>query len=102
MPARSDARGAMNVGSHVTLVGHERCPGVEPHSHANWLGDKSLTSLFCRRQCAGSGRERYEERVALRVDFDAAVRGEGLTERAPVVSKRLRICLRTHLVQERG
>ena len=48
----------------------------------------------------GAVRERDEERVALRVDLDAAVPRERVPQHPPVLGQRLRIPLRAELVQQ--
>ena len=50
----------------------------------------------------GSGRERDEERVALRVDLDAVVRGERGPKDAPVLCERLGVPVGAERVQQAG
>ena len=49
---------------------------------------------------AGGGREGDEERVALRVDLDAAVPLERVAQDTPMLGERSRVVIRAELVQE--
>jgi hypothetical protein len=51
-------------------------------------------------ECPGRGRKCDEERVALRVDLDAAVLGGGIADDAAMRSERLRVSLGPELVQQ--
>jgi hypothetical protein len=102
VPARGDACGEVDVISDVSLLGQERRPGVQADPHLNRPGGERLGELPCRCQRSLRRREGDEEGVALRVDLDAAVAGEGLAQRAPVLRERLRIALCSQLVQELG
>ena len=67
---------AVDVDTHVSLGGEGRRPGVQSHSDTDRAGlERQLPGLGGGDR-AGSGRECDEERVALRVDLDAVVRGE--------------------------
>jgi hypothetical protein len=51
-------------------------------------------------QCAGRGGEGQEERVALGVDLDPAFVSAGLADQLSVLAERLRVVLRTKLVEK--
>ena len=93
MAAGGDARGAVDVDADVALVGEERGAAVEAHAHA----DRPVRELLGRRggrgERGGSGGEGDEERVALRVDLDAAARAEGGAQDAPVLGERVGVAL---------
>jgi hypothetical protein len=90
----------VDVGPDVPAVRNE--PGAGVHADAN--GDRPGRELGLRllggRQRGRGFPERGEERVALRVDLDAAVRFESLTEDTPVVGERVGVALGTELVEQ--
>ena len=73
---------------------------MEPHPDADRPGRERVLPLAGRGDGARRGREGDEERVALRVDLDAAVRGEGVAQHAPVLGERLRVRLGPERVQQ--
>ena len=74
MPGGRDPRGAVDVDADVALVGHERLAGVEPHPHADRPVRRAPPCPRAAAASASAARgEGDEERVALRVDLDAAV-----------------------------
>ena len=73
----------------VPLQAHVRRPRVDAHPHADRAGRERLLALGGCPQRAGRRRERVEERVSLRVHLDAAVPGECLAERLPVLGQRV-------------
>ncbi len=85
-----DAGRTVDVHPDVALVGDDGLPGVHAHPHAHGAG---LAGPACavRRSRHGvlGAREGDEERVPLRVDFDAAVPLECLTERPPMLEERV-------------
>ena len=91
---RGDARGAVDVDADVALVGHERLAGVDPHAHADRAALERVARLGGGGDRVGGAREGDEEGVALRVDLDAAVRGERLPQRAAVLGEELRVAPR--------
>ena len=71
---RRDARAAVHVHADVALLRALRLAGVQPHPDAHRRrGERRLAVRGRRRRVRRAG-ERVEERVALRVDLDAAVR----------------------------
>ncbi len=73
VPHRRDSRRAVDVDPDVALVGDYRFPGVDPHPDANRSVAERVLSCPRRRERIGGTREGDEERIALRVDLDAAV-----------------------------
>ena len=102
MRQRGDSRAAMHVYADVAIRRHRRRPGVEPHAHADGAGAECRLSRPGGRDGAGSGGERNEERVALCVYLDAAVRGERIAEQQTMLGERVRIPLRAESVQQTG
>ena len=97
---RGDARAAVDVLAHVTLLGYGRRAGVQPHAHADRSRLEPLARRLRGRRRSSRCRERDEERVALRVDLDAAVRGRRLAHDAPVLRERVGVARRPELVQQ--
>ena len=97
---RGDARRAMNVRTDVALVGEERRPRVQSHTHPDPAGGERLGEGFGSRECSQRRWEGEEEGVALRIDLDAAFRGAGLPHELTMLGKHLRIGLGAELVQE--
>ena len=91
--AGGDARGAVDVDADVALVGEERRAAVEAHAHADRPGRELLGRGGGRGERGGSGGEGDEERVALRVDLDAAAGAEGAAQDAPVLGERVGVAL---------
>lgn len=97
---RGDTRAAMDVGADVPLPGRRGRARVQTHPHSDRpTGQRPLSGKSGGGR-AGHRRERDEERVALRVDLDAAVRGECRPQRGAVLGEGLRVGLRSERVQE--
>ena len=84
-----DARSAVDVLADVALCGRGRSARVQAHAHA----DRSRLEALARhprglRRSSGRGK-RDEERVALGVDLDAAVRRRRLAHDPTVLGKRV-------------
>ena len=92
-----DPRRAVDVRAHVALLRQQRRAGVQAHPHRQL---ELLLRLARGLERARRGREGDEERVALRVDLDAAVPLERLAQDAPVLGERARVVLRAELVQK--
>ena len=90
MPGGGDPRRAVDVRPDVALVRHSGVAGVEAHAHADGRPSSSCASRG-RLERPGRRRERDEERVALRVDLDAAVPRERLAQNPPVLGERARV-----------
>jgi hypothetical protein len=97
---RGDTRGAMDVQPDVTLLRYERLSRVEPHADTDRPTGERIAGRNRRAQRTGCGRKGGEERVALRVDLDTAVRSNCFTNDAPVFGERLRVPLGSELLQE--
>ena len=76
----------VHVDPDVSLLGHPRLAGVEPHPDADRpLGQAALGVRGCGGRVRRA-RERHEERVTLRVDLDAVVgRASGAHDPAVIV-----------------
>ena len=73
---------------------------MEPHADVDRAGCERVPPVEGRIHRLAGGRERYEERVALRVDLDAAVGGERRAKRAAVLGQCLRVRLRPERVEQ--
>jgi hypothetical protein len=62
---------------------------VEAYPNADGAGFERPSGIGRGGDGSGRPRERDEERVALRVDFDPIVPCEGLAQRAPVLGQEL-------------
>ena len=83
-----DAGAAVDVEAHVALLRRRRRPRVQAHAHRERAAAQRVLRLRRRRGRVPGAPERDEERVALRVDLDAAVRGERVPQGAPVLRER--------------
>jgi hypothetical protein len=63
------------------------------------VGERSF-GILRRRERTISRRERDEERIALRIDLDAAVRAERLAQNEPVRVECIRVPFRPELVEQ--
>ena len=97
---RRDSRAAVDVDAHVALRGHRRRACVDAHADAYRPGLQRRLRLTRGGRRALRGRKRDEERVALRVDLDAAVCGERLAQKAPVLRERLGVRVWSERVQQ--
>ena len=75
--ARRDPCGAVYVGADVPLGGKQRRAAVNSDANPDRPTGQASDRLGCRGDSAGGSGKRDEERVALRVDLDSAVRREG-------------------------
>ena len=97
---RCNARAAVDVHSHVSLAGHRRRAGMQPHPHPDRAALEGSLARIGRGDRAGRGRERDEERVALGVDLDAVVGFERSAQHAPVLRERLGVGVRTDRMEQ--
>jgi hypothetical protein len=98
----ADPGRAVDVDSYVALAGDMRIAGVNSDADADRAARKPCARGSRRCERAGCGREGDEERVALRVDLDSAVRPERLADDASVLGKRLGVAFRAQLVEQLG
>ena len=82
-----DPRRAVDVDADVTLLRDERFAGVEAHSDTERAVLERPLGVGRSTQRVGRAREGDKERVALRVDLDAAVSGEGVAQDPTVLSE---------------
>ncbi len=97
---RRESRPAVDVDSDVALVRDGRRPGVQADPDANRAAAQLVGAGEGGGGGAVRGRKGDEERVALGIDLDAVVSGEGGAERAPVLRERVGVRGRPERVQE--
>jgi hypothetical protein len=81
----------MHIGPDVALLAEVGRAGVDAHAHADRSGGQSIARQGSRSARALRRRECDDERVALRIDLCAPVRGERLTQDAPMLGEGLRV-----------
>jgi hypothetical protein len=86
-----DTCSEVDVETHIPLVRQLGGPSVEAHPNADRTIRQRSLGLCRRRHRLGRILERDEERVALRIDLDAAVALERVAHYAPVPRERLRV-----------
>ena len=96
-----DPRGAVDVDPDVALVGHDGLPRVEPHANADRTVVERRLPLGGRGKRVGRAGERDEERVALRVDLDAAVPRERVPQQTTVLAQQLDVAVSVLVQQPR-
>ena len=98
----ADPGAAVDVEADVALGGDDGLAGMNPHAHAHRASAQSARCASAAASTASRApRERAEERVALCVDLDAAVCGDGIAYQAPVLRECVRIRLPEALEQPR-
>jgi hypothetical protein len=96
-----DPRRAMYIHTDVTVIRQQRFPRVEAHPHAQRAFSQRVLRFGGRCHRVARGRERDEERVALRVHLDTPVPRNRIPHPLPVPRQFARVLLRPQLVQER-
>jgi hypothetical protein len=94
-----NASGAVDVDPDVTLFGYERLARVQAHADADRPRLERSLPVDSRGKRIRGLREGDEERVSLRVDLDATVPAEALTQRLSMLAKHIRVCI-TELAQQ--
>ena len=84
-----DSGAAVDVDADVPLGCQRGRARVQPHPNPDRSRLERTPALFGRSDRTRRGRERDEERVALRVDLDAVVGSERGAEHAPVLGQSL-------------
>jgi hypothetical protein len=74
---------------------------VDPHSHADGGRFERFASLRRGRDRVGCPRERDEERIPLRVDLDAGVALEGVSQRLAVRGEEIGVAVAVLLEEPR-
>jgi hypothetical protein len=95
-----DAGGAVDVSADVAVLGQERRAGVETDPHGDRAGRQRLGEGTSRADRSRSGRKGEEESVSLRVDLDSTLGRTRFPDHKPMLGQRLRVGLRSELVQE--
>ena len=101
MPGGGDARCTVDVDPDVALFGHDGLARVKPHADADRPVAKRRLPVRGGCDRVGGARECDEERVALRVDLDAAVPCERVPQRTTVLAQQLRVVLAVLVEQPR-
>ena len=99
MTGRRDARRLVNVEAEVVAVGKLRLAGMNADPNANGSCGERVLCVGGRDHRVRRARERGEDRIVLRSEFDAAVSYERLLERPPVRTEQLGVT-RSHLLQQ--
>jgi hypothetical protein len=89
-----DAGGEVDVVADVALLGYERCPRVQADPDLDRSRRERLGHLRSGPHRTRGRREGEEERIALRVHLDPAVRSAGRPDQAAVLGERGRVALR--------
>ena len=100
VPASRDPGGAVDVVANVSLVGDERRAGMHAHPQPDPVGSSPARPSPRRPRAPPAPSESDEERVALRVDLDAAVCCERFAPAYAMLGQSLRVALRAEVVQE--
>ena len=95
-----DACAAVNVDPDVALAGNGRRARVQSHANRDRPGPELVLRGARGVSRAGRRRERDEEGVALGVDLDTAVCGEGVSQESSMLGECLRVRIRTESVQQ--
>ena len=104
----AETRGADDVEAVVALLADRRLAGVEAHAHADVhplrprVRRVRALRLDRGRDRVARAREGEEERVALRVDLDAAAVAERLAHEPPVVGEHVAVPVAEPLHQRGG
>jgi hypothetical protein len=88
-----DASPQVHVLADVALVRDGGGSRVDAHAHAHGPAGQRCLSVGSSDGGMRRGREREEERTALRVDLDAAVCRAGVSDQAPVLGESVRVAL---------
>jgi hypothetical protein len=108
MAGRTDARRAMDADADIALTQGGGLSRVDAHANAELspggpiLLREATLSVYSSGDGVFRAPERYEERVALRVDLVAAVLCEARSEDTPVSRQRRNVLLSPVLQQPRG
>ncbi len=96
---RRDARALVDVEPDVALLGQPGLAGVETHSRLDGAACEGALAVTGSGDGVRGPREGDEEGIALGIDLDAVVLGDGRAKQPAVLVKRLCIVV-TELVQE--
>jgi len=98
-PGRGDPRGVVHVAAHVA-PSRQRCfARMQAHANADRTASQADLGLGGSGQSMVRIGEGVEERVALAVDFDAAVVGECATHDCPVLIESKRVAFGSKFVE---
>ena len=97
---RSDPRRNVDDLADIALVGHQRDAGVESDSDKDRAAAEGLGQFVRGGECVGGRREGHEERVALGVDFGAAVCAARRPDDPAVLGERHGVRVRAELSEQ--
>ena len=97
---RGDARAAVDVLADIALCGRCRSARVQAHAHADRARLEALARRLRGLRCSSGRGKRDEERVALGVDLDTAVRRRRLAHDPPVLGERVGVARRPERVEQ--
>ena len=98
--AGGDARGAVDVVSHVALIGQKRRSAVQADPDVHRTGRKRIREGGGRGERPRSGREGKEEGITLRIHLDPALSRAGRANDPAVLGEHICVALRAERVQE--
>jgi hypothetical protein len=103
---RGYSRAPVDVDPDVVVAGDERISGVQAHANAHIavgpaVRGQSALPLLRRRERLRRIREGNEEAIALRIDLDASVSLEALSEQTPVIRQSLGVSVAERLQEAR-
>ena len=97
-----NSRSTMDVHPHVSLVREQRLASVQADAHAQRHVQDRVVGSTGGSDRSASRLERDEERVALRIDLDAAVPLPHTTQRNAMDIQRQRVVRSPEPAQQRG
>ena len=100
MSRGSDASCPVHVDSDVALLAQMRRPRMDGHAHPNRSRGQSFECFRGGSERAGRGREGDEEGIALRIDLDALIRRERLTQDTAMLCQRPRVLLGAQVMKQ--
>jgi hypothetical protein len=93
MSGRRDAGSAVQLASGIALPGDLCLSRVKAHAYLDGAGGQRFLPRGRSRERRLRVSEDIEERIALRVDLQASVRGEGRTQGTAVLGQRFDVAL---------
>ena len=97
---RGDPGRSVHIDADIPVLAKVRRPSVDANPHLNRARGQFPYCLRSGPHCLGSGWERDEERVAVRIDLRSAVSDERLAQYAAMLRERMRVPIGAQLVQQ--
>ena len=101
MARRTDARTSVHIHTDIALGRHSGRSRMDAHPDAHGAGGKRQLCRARSGDRVGRTRKRDEERIALRVHFDAVVFGDRSPKGATMIGENVRVAI-AELVKEPG